>query len=78
MQQIDYQINNKFRIYIHKTPLRSLLNAKAFESKRQRVLLKTYLRFVQNSLAFHLKRKSVFRRRLRSVKCTENSCQFED
>ena len=33
MQQIDYQINNKFRIYIHKTPLRSLLNAKAFESK---------------------------------------------
>lgn len=59
MQQIDYQINNKFRIYIHKTPLRSLLNAKAFESKRQRVLLKTYLRFVQNSLAFHLKRKSV-------------------
>lgn len=59
MQQIDYQINNKIRIYIHKTPLCLLLNARAFDSKRQRVLLKTYLRFVQNSLAFHLKRKSV-------------------
>lgn len=44
---------------MHKTPLCLLLNAKAFKSKRQRVLLKTYLRFIQNSLAFHLKRKSV-------------------
>lgn len=68
MQQIDYQINNKIRIYIHKTPLCLLLNARAFDSKRQRVLLKTYLRFAQNSLAFHLKRKSIFSRRLRSPK----------
>ena len=58
MQQIDYQINNKFRIYIHKTQVRLMQNVLAFQVKRTCVLVQTYLRFVQNSLAFHLKRKS--------------------
>ena len=59
MQQIDYQINNKFRIYIHKTQVRLMQNVLAFYLKCTCVLVQMYLRFVQNSLAFHLKRKSV-------------------
>lgn len=52
MQQIDYQINNKFRIYIHKTQVRLMQNVLAFYLKCTCVSSQTHLRFSSNVLAF--------------------------
>ena len=46
MQQIDYQINNKIRIYIHKTQVRLMQNVLAFQVKRTCVLFKTLWHFI--------------------------------
>ena len=46
-------------------------NASAFDLKRKGVSLQTQGRFSSNASAFWMERKGV-------LKCTENSCQFED
>ena len=47
--------------------------------------MRTQVHFIQNVLAFGLKRKDVllktplrFSSSVKELKCTENSCQFED
>ena len=61
-----------------KTPLHFNENASAFHTKRPCVWIETQGRFTENSFTFYFKRKGVFFRSINSVKCTENSCQFED
>ena len=57
-------------------------NASAFHLKRLYVLGKTHLRLKENVLAFCDERKDVFLCLFsgleKRLKCTENSCQFED
>ena len=48
-----------------------ILNVFSFTKKRKYVRTKTPLRLNQNVLAFRIKRLCVLR-------CTENSCQFEN
>lgn len=54
-----------------KTPKRFNSNAFTFSPKRKDVLLQMHLRLKQNVLAF----SGPY---LKALKCTENSCQFED
>ena len=42
------------------------------------LLKKTQVRFNPNAFAFEVKRRSVLGKTHLRLKCTENSCQFED
>ena len=53
-------------------------NVFSLTKKRKYVRTKTPLRLNQNVLAFRIKRPCVFSQTYLRLKCTENSCQFED
>ena len=55
-----------------------ILNVFSLTKKRKYVRTKTPLRLNQNVLAFRIKRPCVFSQTHLCLKCTENSCQFED
>ena len=53
-------------------------NARTFDIKRKCVSIQTQGRFGSNASAFWMERKGVFLRTKNKVRCTKNSCQFED
>ena len=53
-------------------------NALTFKTKLFCVSTKTPLRLTPNSLTFECKLKGVFSKIKSALRCTENSCQFEN